>query len=65
MGHFDTTVRLAKYIVDFTNRADGLFNVNIDGQGKLRDLHYDNYSESWGGFNGTITYSIQNKERFL
>ena len=58
MGNFNTTTRLAKYIVDFTNRADGPFNVNIDNEGRLRDLDYDNYPESWGGFSGTITYSI-------
>ena len=58
MSNFSTTTRLAKYIVDFTNRADGLFNVNIDGQGRLRELDYENYPECWGGFSGTITYSI-------
>lgn len=58
MRNFDTTVRLAKYIVDFTNRADGPFNVDIDGKGRLRDLDYDNDPGAWGCFNGTITYSI-------
>ena len=58
MSNFSTTTRLAKYIVDFTNRADGIFNVNIDGQGRLRELDYENYPECWGGFSGTITYSI-------
>ena len=58
MSNFDTTTRLAKYIVDFTNRADGQFKVNIDGYGSLIDLDYDNHSERWGSFNGTITYSI-------
>lgn len=58
MGNFDTTVRLAKYVVDFTNRADGPFNVDIDGKGSLRNLDYDNDPGAWGCFSGTITYSI-------
>lgn len=58
MGNFDTTVRLAKYIVDFTNRADGPFNVDIDGEGSLRNLDYDNDPDAWRCFSGTITYSI-------
>lgn len=58
MPNFSTTTRLAKYIADFTNRADGPFTVDIDGNGSLRDLDCDNYPEGWGCFNGTITYSI-------
>ena len=58
MSNFDTTVRLAKYIVDFTNRAEGPFKVDINGYGSLIDLDYDNHSERWGSFNGIITYSI-------
>ena len=58
MSNFSTTTRLAKYIVDFTNRVDGSFNVDIDGNGSLRDLDYENYPDNWGCFNGTITYSI-------
>lgn len=55
---FSTTTSLAKHIIKFTNRADGPFNVNIEGNGSLRDLDYDNYPDNWGCFKGTITYSI-------
>lgn len=60
MGNFDTTARLAKYIMDFTNRIDNSdeFFVDIDGHGSLNDLDYENHPDGWGCFNATITYSI-------
>ena len=58
---FDTTIELAKYVMDFTNRAeDSFFKVDIDGYGTLRDLDYINNPDGWGCFNSTITYSAFN-----
>ena len=50
-------IDLATYIAKFTYRAEDSFNVDIKGRGGLSDLDYET-CESWGAFNGTITYSI-------
>ena len=55
---FDAITELATYISNFTYRAEDSFDVDIKGRGGLRDLDYENYPECWGGFNGTITYSV-------
>ena len=55
---FDAITELATYVANFTYRAEDSFDVDIKGQGSLRDLDYENHPECWGGFNGIITYSV-------
>lgn len=56
--NFETVTRLAKYIADFTYRAYGIFSIEIEGYGGLKDLDYDKNPECWGSFNGKIIYTI-------